>query len=589
MPRAANGRCGIRKAPTGIVGFDEITKGGLPQGRPILVCGGPGCGKTLFGAEFLVRGATQFGEPGVFMAFEESEHELADNVRSLGFVLESLVRRKKIFVDSVRVERSEFLETGEFNLDGLFIRLADAIGTVGAKRIVLDTLETLFSGLPNEAVLRAELRRVFRWLKDQGITTVITAEHGDGSLTRQGLEEYVSDCVVLLDHRVSEQVATRRLRVVKYRGTAHGTNEYPFIIDENGIEVLPITSIGLANEASEERISSGIPELDRMLGGAGLYRGSTTLVSGTAGTGKSSLAATIARARCARGERVLYFAFEESPDQIRRNMSSIGIDLRTWTSRGLFRCHAARPTEHGLESHLAVMYRNIRDFKPRLVVLDPITNFLDLAGAGDVKSMLLRLIDYLKLQQVTAVFTSLTSGAQSKESTITEISSIVDTWMILRDIESSGERNRALYVLKSRGMNHSNQIREFLLTSEGIRLVEAYIGSEGVLTGSSRIAQEARETAEALRRREDIGRRQQALEQKRLAVEAQIASLRSAFESEAAEIRQAIESDAAREQQLGRDRLTMATSRKANGKFGAPKVRIRTAGNGHARAKEGAP
>jgi circadian clock protein KaiC len=463
----------LPKARTGIPGLDEITGGGLPKGRPTLVCGGPGCGKTLLAMEFLVRGATQFGEPGAFIAFEETGEELAQNVRSLGFDLDRLVEQKKIALDHVRVEPAEIEETGEYDLEGLFLRLGLAIDAVGAKRVVLDTIEALFGGFANAALLRAELRRLFRWLKNRGVTAVITGERGDGSLTRQGLEEYVSDCVILLDHRVTEQVSTRRMRIVKYRGTHHGTSEYPFLIDEKGISVMPITSVQLDHEASDERVSSGIPRLDAMLGGEGYFRGSSILVSGTAGTGKSTLAASFARAAAKRGERVLYLAFEESPRQLLRNMRSVGLDLAPAVNKGLLRIHAARPTLHGLEMHLVQIHKMVQEFDPAAVVVDPISNFSSSGTAADAQAMLLRLVDFLKSRQVTALMTHLTGGGKAVEATDVGISSIIDTWLLLRDIESAGERNRGLNVLKSRGMKHSNQIREFLITAEGIQLQAA--------------------------------------------------------------------------------------------------------------------
>jgi circadian clock protein KaiC len=552
---------GISKAKTGITGLDEVTFGGLPAGRPTLVCGTAGCGKTLLGMEFLVRGATLFDEPGVFVAFEESAKELAENVRSLGFDLDKLQRQKKILIDYIHVERSEITETGEYDLDGLFIRLADAVETIGAKRIVLDTLETLFSSLPNEAILRAELRRLFRWLKDRGLTAVITAERGDGTLTRNGLEEYVSDCVILLDHRVIDQVATRRLRVVKYRGTVHGTNEYPFLIDEKGLEVLPITSISLDHQVSTQRLSSGIPDLDTMLGG-GLYRGSAMLVSGTAGTGKSSISAQFTRAACDRKERVLYFAFEESPAQIVRNMRSIGIDLQPAMDTGLLRCVAARPTLYGLESHLAVIHKHIREFKPSLLVIDPITNFTAVGSVGEIKSMLMRLVDFLKTIQLTAVFTSLTAGGDSQEATTVAVSSVIDTWIVMRDIELNGERNRGMYVIKSRGMAHSNQIREFVLSPRGIQLIEPYLGLEGVLTGSARIAQEAKERAAADDKRSALQRKERLVAQKRAELNAQIEALRSRFETDIAELSRDVAEANSQAEQLVSNRDAMAASRR---------------------------
>jgi circadian clock protein KaiC len=478
-------RPGLPKTPTGIAGLDAITGGGLPTGRPTLICGTAGCGKTLFGLEFLVRGATEHGEPGVFMAFEESGEELAENVRSLGFDLPRLIAGRKLVVDQVIVERSEIEETGDYDLEGLFIRLGSAIDSVGAKRVVLDTIESLFSSFSNQAILRAELRRLFRWLKERGVTAIITAERGGGALTRNGLEEYVSDCVILLDHRVSEQLSTRRLRIVKYRGSSHGTNEYPFLIDEQGIEVLPITDIGLNHDASRERVSSGVPSFDEVLGGKGFYRGSTVLISGTAGTGKSSLAAQIAESACRRGERAIYFSFEESPAQVIRNMRSIGVDLEKWRAAGLLRFEAARPTLLGLEAHLVRILRMVREFNPRWVFVDPVTNFVSAGTESAAESMLTRLIDLFKSRGITAVLTSLTAGGNDPENTQVGISSLVDTWILLRTDESGGERKRVLSVLKSRGMSHSHSVREFLLTSNGVKVAGP---AEREDDGSSRFA-----------------------------------------------------------------------------------------------------
>ena len=556
----AGGTVGLEKSPTGIQGFDEITKGGLPKGRPTLVCGAAGCGKTLFGLEFLIRGAQQFNEPGVFVAFEERPHELAENVRSLGFDLVRLQKQKKIFVEYVHVEPNEIDQIGDFDLEALFLRLADALDTVGAKRVVIDTLETLFSGIPNENILRAELQRLFRWLKDRGVTAVITAERGEGSLTRHGLEEYVSDCVVLLDHRVSDQVATRRLRVVKYRGTSHGTNEYPFLISDEGIDVLPITSVGLQHKASTERVSTGIADLDAMLKG-GVYRGSTVLVSGTAGSGKSSVAAHFVNAACERGERTVVFAYEESPAQIVRNMKSIGINLQKWIDAGLLQCIASRPTTFGLEMHLATIHKLMTRHKPRLVVIDPITNFFTVGSSNEVKAMLMRLVDFLKLEQITTVFTSLTVGGKALEATDAGVSSLIDTWLLLRDLESNGERNRTMFVLKSRGMAHSNQLREFLLTSRGIRLIEPYLGIEGVLTGSARVAQEAREKAAMHQRRQDAERKRRDAERRRQTIEAQIAALQEELAATNEENAAFAVEESVRERQTDADRVSMAAHR----------------------------
>jgi circadian clock protein KaiC len=465
---AESQRTTLPKSPTNIQGLDEITGGGLPKGRPTLVCGGAGCGKTLFAMEFLVRGATRYNEPGVFVSFEETEKELTANVASLGFDLATLVERKKLWLEHIHIERGEVEQSGEYDLEGLFIRIHQAIENIGARRLVLDTIETLFSALPNPRMLRSELRLLLRWLKRKGVTAIITAERGDGTLTRQGLEEYVSDCVILLDHRVNDQSSIRRLRIVKYRGSTHGTNEYPFLIDEDGFSVLPVTSLGLNYNSSPKRISTGIPRLDTMLSGKGYYRGSTVLVSGTAGTGKTSIAAQFVEAACRRKERVLYFTFEESPSQLVRNMRSIGIDLGPWLEKGLLQFLATRPTLYGLENHLTTCIKLINKFKPTVVVLDPINSFMAGENQSEVKSMLLRLVDFLKMNRITAFCTSLTSGDDNLESTDVYISSLMDTWLLLRDIEIGGERNRGLYVLKSRGMAHSNQIREFRLTNHGI-------------------------------------------------------------------------------------------------------------------------
>ena len=521
----------LPRCPTGIVGLDQITSGGLPRGRATLVCGGAGCGKTLLAAEFIARGAMQFGEPGVFMSFEETDAELKSNVSSLGFDLADLARRKKIVLDHVYIERSEIQETGEYDLEGLFVRLNLAIESVGAKRVVLDTLEALFAGLPHEAILRAELRRLFRWLKQKGVTAVITAESGREHMTRHGLEEYVSDCVVALDHRIHDQIATRHLRVVKYRGAVHGTNEFPFLIGDDGISVTPITSLGLDHKVSSKRISSGIPRLDAMLSGRGFFRGSSILLTGTPGTGKTSVGACFAQAAAAGGDRVLYFSFEESPNQIIRNMRSIDLRLAPLVQQGRLRFHAARPTHCGLDMHLAVMFREILSFRPTVVIVDPITSLLAAGADNETKGMVTRLIDFLKSRQITSLFTSLTHGGHALQQSEIAMSSLMDAWLLLQDVEGNGERNRVLYVLKARGMAHSNQVREFLISSRGIDLVDAYVGPGGVLTGASRVAQAASEEAEALAGEEEAGRRQRELQQKRTTLEEQIAVLRSEQQS----------------------------------------------------------
>ncbi len=461
----------LEKVPTGIRGLDQITHGGFPRGRTALICGGPGAGKTLMGLEFLVRGAVLYNEPGVCLALEETAEELITNMASMGYDLQALVKAKKLAIDYVHVERKQIEETGEYDLEGLFIRLRAAIDQVKAKRVLLDTIEVLFLSLKNEGIVRAELRRLFHWLKDAGVTAVITAEIGDRTLTRYGLEEYVADCVLVLDHRVNEQISTRRLRVMKYRGSSHGTNEYPFLIDNEGISVIPITSLGLTHTASTERISSGIPTLDEMLGGGkGFFRGSSVLITGTAGTGKSSFAAAFTSAACARGERALYFAYEESPSQILRNMNSVGINLEKWMKRGLLEIHATRPTASGLESHLADMYHQIQAFKPDVVIVDPITNLVTAGDLLSVKAMLTRLIDFLKLKHITAVFTNLVFGNEIEETAI-GISSLMDSWVVLRDIpHGAAERVRTLNLLKSRGMPHDTRMRTFNLSDKGIEI-----------------------------------------------------------------------------------------------------------------------
>jgi circadian clock protein KaiC len=554
----------LPKAPTNIHGLDEITGGGLPKGRPTLVCGGAGCGKTLLAMEFLVHGATKFKEPGVFISFEETEQELTANVASLGFDVAGLVKRKKLWLEHIHIDRGEIEQSGAYDLEGLFIRIHYAIESIGAKRVVLDTVESLFSGLPSPHILRAELRRLLRWLKNKGVTTIVTAERGQGELTREGLEEYVSDCVILLDHRVHDQSSIRRLRIVKYRGSTHGTNEYPFLIDEDGFSVLPVTSLGLNYSSSSERISSGIPRLDSMLTGKGFFRGSTVLASGTAGTGKTSLASQFAESACKKRKRVLFFTFEESPEQLVRNMRSIGIDLAPWMKKGLLQFHAARPTHCGLETHLATSIKLIENFAPDVVVLDPINAFVMGENQRDVKTMLLRLVDYLKMKGITAFFTSLTAGDGAVEITDVYVSSLIDTWLLLRDIEIGGERNRGLYVLKSRGMEHSNQIREFRLTDQGIELLDVYVGPGGVLTGSARLSQEAEDDAVQSLQLQDIVRKQVALERKREAMEAQIVLLRSEFEAEKSEALKVINIEKAKRERFAQDRARMAKSRKGD-------------------------
>ena len=570
-------KTGLPKSPTGIHGLDEITGGGFPRGRPTLICGGAGCGKTLLATEFLVRGAALFNEPGVFMAFEETEAELKANVASLGFDLAGLVRRKKILIDYVHIEPGEIQASGDYDLEGLFVRLNHAIDAIGAKRVVLDTLEVLFASLPNEAILRTELRRLFRWLKDKGVTAVITAERGREQLTRHGLEEYVSDCVLVLDHRVTDQIATRHLRVVKYRGALHGTNEFPFLIGDEGISVLPITSLGLNHKISSERIATGIPRLDAMLSGKGFFRGSSILLTGTPGTGKTIVAANFADAACKRGERALFFSFEESPNQIIRNMQSIGLRLEPFVKRGVLQFHSARPSLYGLEMHLATMFKEIEKFQPDVVIVDPITSLMDAGSDSESKGMVTRLIDYLKAKHVTSLFTSLTQSRHGLQQSEMAMSSLMDSWLLLQDFEGNGERNRVLYVLKARGMAHSNQIREFLISDKGIDLVDAYIGPSGVLTGSARVAQNALEKAAVLASQQEAAQLKREVERKRKALEHQISALRADYETEALELRRIAE-------QVGTRALVLGTDRTASGVLRHADVQVAT----HTRGKTGA-
>ncbi|GAB0115820.1 circadian clock protein KaiC [Acidisoma sp. C75] len=549
---------GLVKSPTGISGFDTITLGGLPAGRPSLVCGAAGCGKTLFATTFLVNGATRYDEPGVFMSFEERAEDLVANVSSLGYQLDSLIAQGKLVIDHVRVDPSEIEENGEYDLEGLFLRLGFAVDSVGAKRIVLDTIETLFASLKNESLLRAELRRLFGWIKERGLTAIITGERGDGTLTRQGLEEYVSDCVILLDNRVAEQITTRRLRVVKYRGSAHGTNEYPFLIDHGGISVLPVTSSGLHRPAAREAVSSGIEGLDAMLGKRGFYRGSSILLSGAAGTGKTAFASFFAHASCTRGERCLFFAFEESADEICRNAQSYGLDLAACAEAGLLRFEASRPSLFGLEMHLARMSRDIEAFKPEAVVIDPISAFR--GPDSEVHATLLRMIDLLKSHGILGFFTSLRSDGPSSTADL-GLSSLMDGWIKLENDETNGELNRTLYVIKARGMGHSNQVREYRIGDRGIELIAPYIGPAGVMTGTARITQIARERAESVSRHQAVERRRRELQRRRATLERQIEELRATLSEEKREEAILLGELDQREAELLKDQAVMATMR----------------------------
>ena len=555
----------LAKARTGIAGLDEVTDGGLPSGRTTLVCGGPGCGKTLMGMQFLVRGALEYGEPGVFVAFEESPAELAQNVGSLGWDLADLEARRLLAVDHVQISASDVIETGAWDLEGLFIRVGLAIDSVGAKRVVLDTVESLFGPLGNEIVLRAELRRLFRWLNDRGVTAIVTGERGDGTLTRHGLEEYVSDCVILLDHRVRDQVSTRRLRVVKYRGSHHGPDEYPFLIDRTGFSVLPVSSMGLSHGASAERVSTGVGELDRMLDGGGYYRGSSALISGTPGSGKTTLGARFLEAGCERGERGLMLAFEESPAQIVRNMASVGIDLGRWLEGGALRIVAARPDAYGLETHLARSYRAIEDHDPVNVVIDPLSGLN--GEAYEIKATLSRLIDHLKSREITSVMTTLVTSQADKQSGL-GISSVIDTWLDVSNLELEGERNRGINILKSRGMPHSNQVREFLITGAGVDIRDVYASEGAVLMGSAREDREARDRAAATARAADLGGKRRRLAYRRAALDAQIAALAAQRDAETLELSSEIDSGELAERQIELDRGVRAAARGVVGDSG---------------------
>ena len=529
-----------------------------------MIAGGAGCGKTLMAMEFLVRGATDYGEPGVFISFEESVHELVQNVASLGWDLKSLQADQLFALDYIHVERSQFQETGAYDLEALFARIGFAIDRIGANRVVLDTMETLFGNLSDAALVRAELRRLFLWLKSKGVTAIVTAESGENSLTRHGIEEYVSDCVIALDQRIVEDLSTRRLHIIKYRGSQHSSNEYPFLIEDDGIIVLPLTSATLDYDVTTEKLSTGVDQLDQMLGGGGIYQRSSVLISGTAGTGKSSLSAHLAKACCDRGESCLYIAFEESASQVIRNMASIGLDLETPRAQGLLKFFAMRPTSFGLEMHLVKISQLINQVQPQMVIFDPISGVLSAGQHHHVQSFLIRLVDFMKSQGITTIMTSLTSGGGPLETTEVGISSLMDVWLLLRDQETNGERNRLLYVLKARGINHSNQVREFKLTSQGIDLIDVYLGPSGVATGTARLVQEAKEAADAAARQQAIERRQHEIERKRLVLEAQMQALQAKFELEKNELEQMIQQDRERESQMLRERQERAKLRRAD-------------------------
>ncbi|HBE20038.1 MAG TPA: KaiC 1 [Cyanobacteria bacterium UBA11149] len=552
------------KCPTGIQGLDKITEGGLPQCRPTLVCGTAGCGKTLLAMEFLIRGVTQYSEPGVFIAFEETAEELTQNVASLGWDLEELIATEKLAIDYIHIEPHDIEETGEYNLDGLFIRLASAIASVKAKRVVLDTIEVLFASLANASIVRSELQRLFRWLKTKGVTAIITGEKGNNTLTRHGLEEYVSDCVICLDRRIQDEISTRRLQILKYRGSAHGSNEYPFLINQNGISILPITSVKLDHQVCTERISTGIKRLDTMLGGEGYFRGSSILITGTAGTGKSSIAAHFAAATCQRGERCLYLAFEEAPQQILRNMRSISLDLEPFVLKGLLQFQATRPTAYSLEMHLVQIHSWIEEFKPTVVIIDPMSNLNMSGNTLQAKGFLFRLIDMLKSQQITLLFTNLTAGGSPLEHTEMGVSSLMDTWLEVRTLESNGERNRVLFILKSRGMEHSHQVREFRLTRQGIELIDVYLGKGSVLTGAARAIQEAKEKAASLKSQQEFERKRRELERKKAIAQSQITALQAQIETEEEELELMRQEEQLQQNAVLQDKIAIAELRKAD-------------------------
>ena len=550
----------LPKAPTGIRGLDEITRGGLPRGRSTLVTGGTGSGKTLLGLHFLVAGAREHGEPGVLVTFEESAEKVSANVASLGFDLDALQRDQLLVVHAFRVDPAELVETGEFDLEPLFLLLGDTIERIGAKRVVLDTIELLFSAFQDQAIVRAELGRLFRWLEDRAVAAIVTGERGDSGLTRHGIEEYVSDCVIVLDHRIHEEISTRRLRVLKYRGSAHETNEYPFLISARGFVVLPITSVALDYGAPDERISTGLARLDHMLGG-GLFRGSTLMVSGTAGTGKTSLGAHVLNSACERGEHALMVLLEESPDQVLRNMRSLGLDLRPWVETGLLRIWAARPSAFGLETHLAILAELIEEEKPAVTMLDGIASLSHGILTPEVTSIVARQVDLLKSRGITSVITAL---GQEEDVGAVSVSAMVDTWLQLRNIEANGERNRLMFVLESRGTAHSNQVREFVLTDHGIELLDVYIGAAGVLAGSARVTQQATERDEELRIAEELARRRRELHRSVIEREAHLVAVQDQLDAERTEINRIDLREGHQVADTEADRSTMAARRWAD-------------------------
>jgi circadian clock protein KaiC len=563
----------VKKVPTGIRGFDELCAGGLPEGRVTLVCGGAGTGKTIFGMEVLARGAREFAAPGLLVSFDESARELAEDVSAFDFGHEDLVARKLLAVEVVRVGNAEPTAPGGYDLDALLGRLERSIASIGAKRIVLDAVDVIFDLLAGARMLRTEFARLLRGLKALGATVIVTCERGSGTFSRYGLEEYLADCVIALDQRVQEQIATRRLRIVKYRGSLHAKDEVPFTIDEHGLNLAPIASVGLDHTAVDERISMGVPRLDTMLGGQGVFRGSTVLISGVSGAGKTSIAAHALVAACGRGERCSYFAFEESSHQIMRNMRSIGLDLERWVRAGVLEFHVARPTSYGLERHFTNIEREIERAAPRVVVIDPISGFDVVGTQKEVHGMLTRLVDCLKRRGITAFLTSLAYAPPGAiESTSMGLSSIVDTWLLVQIVEGSGERNRALYVLKSRGMAHSNQVREFVFTDQGVDLVDVYVGTRGVLTGTARLTQAAKEQEEVRAAREAVARQRRELALKQRVLQARIAALEAELEATSQEAVQARTEQEERAALLLEQRRSIASLRHADEDARGPAV-----------------
>ena len=556
----------LEKCPTGITGFDELSEGGLPRARPTLLAGQAGAGKTLFAMGFVLNGIVRYQEPGVFVSFEESPGDLAINIASLGFDLAQLQTENRLRILHIHLDPHELIEAGEFDLDGIFLRLGAAIDAIGARRIALDAVENLFSSFIDLRILRGEFHRLMNWLKDKDITAVVTTERGKESITRHGLEEYIPDCVVTLDNRVDDQIATRRLRIVKYRGSAHGNDECPFIVNRNGLAVIPITSAGLAYTVSSERVSTGIPSLVAMLVG-GVFRGSSILVTGTAGTGKSSIAAHLVDAACRRGERCLYVALEESPDQVERNMTSIGFDLAQWRRAELLRFHASRPTSSGLETHLATVAALVDEFQPKFVVIDPVSAFTTSSNEEPVKLMLIRMVDLFKSRGITSLFNALTAGNMLAESTAIGISSVMDVWFLLRNLELAGERTRGLYISKARGTAHSNQIREFLLTDKGVNLVDVLLDEDGqLLTGSARQMHQRQKEVDAETRKAGAERRRAALESRRHVVDVKIAAMRAEFDEELRVLEAELNQEDADSRAAEQNVADMATKRSGTGR-----------------------